>query len=775
MKIIKRKILIFLFFLSISGIIFPSYAQEASEKKIQNIDFVQDKKYTVPKSQLMLHMKERIGQNFNEKTLNDDIKRLYDTGYFSDIVGETKNTASGNVNITIKLTCKSIVDSLIFKGNEKFSNEELQEHVDLNKGIPLDDKSLKESLASLRKFYKDEGYGDAVIMPVLKQADNQQVKVIFNIDEKLKLKVNDVNFEGNTVYSDWKLRHSIPTQYSYFNWIFNTGLFFRSQLPDDKIYLRELYWNKGYLDFEVRKIDVVKDKENPEFVDITFHLHEGKTYKVGKITFAGNKRYSSEELLAQLKLTEGKLFDNRMERQDVERIEENYFPYGYANFTCTPKRSSDFQNHTVDIEYNIFEGGIFKVRDVNISGNKITKDKVIRRELVIHPEDPVDKTLMKASKSRLMGMRYFEDVQVLSTGTKAKDQKDINIRVKEKDTMRLRIGGGYSDTDSLVGMLELSQSNFDLFAPEKYFAGGGQRVRLQAFYGIDRYDFLGDFTEPYLFDIPLRFNLQGFIRNVDYEHWKERRIGGTTSLSKKIFDDFTSVQTSYTFEQVKVYDMDDDLSEEFQEQEDKDYLSTLSFKLARDTRDSLIEPTSGYYISGLAEASPKFLGSSNNTYRLESKASIFYSFLDKAIRCHLGAKIGNVNRFGGDHKRVPIYQRYFLGGGDSIRGFPYRSVSPVDRNEDPFGGESMLLSTLEISHPIWNFVRGAVFCDVGNAWKGSGDYTFNELNMGVGYGLRIKLPKVDAPIKLDLAYPVRNKVDGIDNKFRFHFNMGFTF
>jgi outer membrane protein insertion porin family len=378
-----------------------------------------------------------------------------------------------------------------------------------------------------------------------------------------------------------------------------------------------------------------------------------------------------------------------------------------------------------------------------------------------------------------MGMGYFEEVKAVTVNADEPAQKNVNFEVKEKNTAHFKIGGGFSDTESLVGMVELTQTNFDLFSPENYFQGGGQRLRLQGFFGLERMDFNANFTEPWLFDMPLKLDVSGYGNQVKYEHWSERRIGVRLSLAKRVFDDFTTVTGAYRFEVVKVLKMDDWLTPEFTDQEGTERVGAISLAINRDTRNSLTDPTSGYQLNFLSECTTQGLGASGNYVRLEAKASHYFNWKfweERMLVFHIGGKIGTVGEFN-RNKEVPIFERYFLGGGDSLRGFPYRNVSPtatVAGDEIAIGGQSMLLLTAEVTHPIWDFIRGAVFCDVGGVNRSSFSFAADQLNMGVGYGLRVKVPYLNAPVKVDLAYPVINNVDGLDKKFRVHFNMGFT-
>ena len=741
--------------------------------EIGKIEYLQSGDYKFQDTMLDFYMQSKPGGQFSQKMLNDDIKRLSATGSFADIVAESKKQADGKVNITLKISARPRVKKIIFSGNQKLKTKNLQKEVSLAIDMPLNDNKLRVSVNKLRSLYKSNGYNEALISSQLKDVGNGWIEVVFQIKENLKLKVDNVTFDGATVYSQWNLKNSIANRHSYLSWLLNYGLFDKGELKNDKLRLRELYWNKGYLDFKVEKITVVPDSKNPEYVNITFYIYEGKPYKINTISIAGNKLYPAQELMPLLGIQGGAVFDKLQLNQAKNNISAKYEEQGYADFSCRVTRLPNFEEHTVDLDFMIKEGRKFFVQDVNISGNRLTKDKVIRRELAIQPGDPLDKNRIEASKNRLMGMGYFKKVDTVTVGTNNPGEKNVNFQVEEKETFEFKIGGGFSDSNSLVGMVQLSNSNFDITNPKNYFYGGGQRFRVQGMFGIDRSNFNVDFSEPWLFDIPLRWDISGYWNMVEYDHWTERRIGVKTSLTKRFYDDFTSAAIGYKFENVRVYDVDDDKSKEMRDSETRDWVSQFSVLLNRDTRDSLTEPTSGYQISTLGAVSPKLAGSSHNFYRLEAKGVYYKSFFEKAIISRLAGKVGTVSSFDRTDS-VPIYERYFLGGGNSLRGFEYRRVSPTDNQEDNIGGESMALLSLEVTHPIWKFIRGAVFVDAGYVGSNSFCFSMNQINVGAGYGLRIKVPYLNAPVNLDLAYPIVNNQDDYSSKMRFHFNMGFT-
>ncbi len=752
--------------------------------EVADVRFEQQGAQILSPEQIELNVQLHKGSQYTREILDADVKRLYNTGNFADVVSVVEDLPGDKVNITFKLRLKPRISRIEFKGNEKFSSVELGRQLTQAEGALMNDKAVQESARNLRKFYLDKGYTDCQITPVtLPDEEDGSVTLVFEIRENLKQRVNDVTFEGAEVFSQWDLKHSIANRYSYWNWIpfvndyLNYGLFNRSELELDRARLREKYHDKGYLDFKIDDIVIAPDPEDPEYVNLDFKITEGEPYKVGRQSFVGNTVFTAEELAPYLRLKEGETFSSSAEQESVRNLSARYGSLGYSEMSCRPVRHEDYENKTVDIVYEITEGRKYFVRQVVIVGNTDTKDKVIRRELVIHDGDPVDPARIDVSRQRLLGMGYFESVEAEPVGADALDEKDVIFRVKEKPTRyNFRIGAGASDISDFFGMAEISTDNFDITNPGNWFYGGGQRMRIQGVLGVENAGFNVDFVEPWLFDLPLRFEISGFMNMVDYDEWRENRVGFRTSLTRRIFDDFTSISAGYKFEYVKINHVSHRFKEYMREnkQTDGQFVSQPFLSLTRDTRDSLTDPTSGYNLNLFGSVTPKFLGSSSSYYRLEAKGSYYYNFFDKAIVAMIGGKIGtvaSVNR----NKDVPIFERYFLGGSDSLRGFEYRSVSPTFGHGNNYGGQTMLQLTAEVTHPIWGPVRGAVFCDVGNAWKNSFEMDLSEINVGIGYGLRIKLPVINAPIKLDLAYPIVNNQDYESNKLRFHFNLGFSY
>ncbi|MBO5688492.1 MAG: outer membrane protein assembly factor BamA [Lentisphaeria bacterium] len=755
-------------------------ATSAFAQNITEIRFDQEGKTPVQRAFLDHNTRLRKGAHYDQELLNADIKRLYQTGVFADVSAKTVKRSDGNMDILYTLKLKPSVRKFTVTGNEKLKDSAIRDVVTVAEGAPLNERNLRETVSAIRKLYKEDGYNDAQVTWKLVPAAEGETDVLITIKENLKVRVNNVQFQGADAVKESELKESIFNRYNWLGSIpllgkhLNAGLLDRSELVNDEARLRECYLKYGYLDVKVETLSVTPLADDPEFADITFKITEGEPYTVTAVDLSGIPAADLEQIKPMVVLAADKVFSLPDETATVKAITDFYESMGHTDVTVRAVRQADYSKHTVKIKLEVTPGRRYHVRQVHIVNNIYTKDKVIRRELAIQPGDPVDRNRIEVSKSRLMGMGYFTEVEATTANADDVNEKDVEFRVQEKDDrFSFKVGAGFSDVNSLVGMAEISSNNFDLFSPENWFYGGGQRFRVQGLAGIERMGFNVDFTEPWLLDMPVKLDISGYWNELDYEYWSERRIGVRTGLSRKVFDDFTSITAGYKFEQVKVFDMSHHLGPETRRERGREWVSQFSLMLDRDTRDSLLNPTSGYNINLLGAISPRIAGSSDNFYRLEAKYSGYLSFFDKAIVVMTGLRAGVVSGFNRDDS-TPIFERYFLGGGDTLRGFSYRDVSPLDSAGKPRGGNTMLLGTMEISHPIWRFIRGAAFIDAGNTWENAYSFGPGGINVGAGYGLRLMLPMINAPVKLDLAYPIVNNQDNLSRKFRFHFNMGFT-
>ena len=734
--------------------------------KVGMISFQQTGALQVPKDLLSYNLQSKEGEEFTDEKLNSDIKRLYDTGYFTDVNAKTINEPDGKVDINFVLQNSPRIEKIIITGYQKYDFQKIKDQLVIHETEPMTQKLLQESVDNIRKLYHDNGYYEATVTPDTKKLSNGNVEVSIKIEENLRMKVNSVIFKGNTAFSNWTLKDAIETHHSYLNWLFEWGLYDKSMVSDDETRLRNLYWTKGYLDFAV-KTDVMRLKDEADYADVIFNITEGTPYKTGKIEISGDSVIDRNELMKLVSLKSGQVYNYNEEEQSIKAIKKRFDKLGYADISCKAIRKPDFGTHIVDIIFQVEQGKSYSVLNVNISGNKIVKDYVIRRELPIQPGDPVDNSLVEAGKSRLMAMNYFEKVESYSTSTPNADMKDVNYDVKEKNTVNATIGGGFSTSDGLLGRLTLSESDFDISDPSTYFRGGGQRLNFIGQFGTQIQDVSLSFSEPWLFGIPLRLDTTGFFHRRVYDYWTERHAGAEAGLSKPI-SEFDTLSLGYIMDFVNISSMSDQYPQHIKDTQKGDFRKGgVKAGFQRDTRDNLFNPTSGYQLSAGAEGYPQFLGSTSNYYKVNTGANGYWSFFDKFLIAHLGANAGTMGGW------VPMFDQYFLGGQNSIRGFKFRQVSPYE-NGRPVGGQTMLTATAEVEHPIYKWIKGAPFVDAGNAWSDPFTVNGQGVNVGVGYGIRVLIPQISqVPLKFDLGIPVyRTNTDDYSSSPQFYFDVG---
>ncbi len=772
--------------------------QQVNAQMVTERIFLQKSDFKFDENMLDQSVQTQKGSMYSERVVDDDVKRLAARGTFTNVSASVRKLADGNVAVTFELTAKPVVSEVRFEGNQVIPTDKLRQELRFTIHAPLNDAQVVATADTFRRMYAEAGRDATLVHTDIRNLSDGSVAIVFKFEEELRIRINDVKFEGNTVIDAADLCDKLETRYfalsaDWLSWLpiqGKPGLFDKEMIERDKLRIYELFYRKGYLDFKITDVLTSPVDGNPELVDVLFKVEEGEPYYVGSIKVTGASAFPEEKIRECIKLTPDNAFNVQTEENDLRRIEALYSPEGYADFRARVIRNANFTNHTVDLEYRINEGPQYTIGEITINGNKYTKPHVILRELPVKPNDKADKQQLEISRSILLGMGYFESararseytgdrqhgpkdgVDITMVNSAEPNKKDIHIEVNERRFITANIGGTWSDSDGLAGVIDLQHINADVtdWNWNNRFTGGGQRIRVQSMIGIDRKNVVADFTEPWLFGMPLRWNISGYWKEYTFEDWDEMRLGFTTSLEKRLFDDFTTVQLGYTFEQVRITDMEHKLSRIFQEHKTRDLVSKIFFKLERDTRDSYTDPKSGYNIAFNTFYASTLDCDSADYYRFELQGMGHYSFFQDWFTISAGFRIGVMDGIGED-KFVPLYDRYFLGGGDSLRGFPYRSVGPTDWRDDNYGGEFMYLATVELSHPIYkDYLRGAVFCDIGNATAKAGK--FGAPNVGLGYGLRIKLPHIPMPIRLDLAYPVVNNQDGVKSRLRFHFNIG---
>ena len=721
------------------------------------------------------------GAAFSQEQLSKDIKSLYKTGQFDDVVAKAKQAQGDTIDVVFTITPKARINTIVLQGNEAFATKRLMKQLEQETNLPMDETQLSADLEALYAFYRGKGYNNINIEQKIETLeDTGDIRIVYLIEENGRAKTRGVDFIGNTVFSDRQLRAKMDTEVSWLGFMLPMGYYNESDFDSDQNAVTQAYLDAGYLDFKV--IDVAaQHSKGGEKVFLTIKIDEGSPYTVAEVSITGNEAEDTAALQPFVSLAANQTYSRATERRDVDKVTAYYNSLGYMDSRVIARREPSQSDHTVSVVYQVLEGEQARIRNINIQGNRITKDHVIRRELRLQPGDLADASQVKTSKAALMNLGYFGSVEVHPRSTPEAGFKDLDVEVEETLTGQLLFGAGVSSTDSIVGTVEMSQTNFDLFGWPS-FRGGGQRFRLRAEAGSSRSNFTLAFTEPWMFDRQLRFDTELWLRETSANReYDQRSIGNSYKLTRAMSTPFWRQSVGYRLEQIEISDVSDSaFSAKFaKDEEDSELVSALSMGFVRDHRNKAVMPSSGSRININGEFQAEALGSYSTLYKLKLGGEKYWPVFKRSI-FKLSAEMSQVEKVEG--AEPSIFDRLFAGGAHTIRGFEERSVGPTDRDvnataadhhDEPVGGRSRFLTTAELNTPLYSEqLYGAVFVDAGNVWMDS--WEFGNMNVGAGVGLRLFVKQLGA-VSVDYGWPINRAWDHLEDEGRLHFNLGYNF
>ena len=756
------------------------------------------------------------GDPYMVNAVDDDIRSLYGTGLFYNVRVKTDSTSQGLV-VTYVVQGNPRVAEIRFQGNNKIKDSKLRKTITSKIGEPFNERKLFTDTQEIQKLYQKKGYPRTDVKYVYSIDQNTaRATVTFEIKESPKTKITRVEFVGATAFTQKRLRSIIKTRKHWmFSWLTGSGYLKDETWEEDQEKLRDFYRNGkkrgegGYLDFEISKVEFVNPK--PKTMVVRIFVTEGKQYHVGSIKFTGNKIFSTADLTNGLHLVHGlkgekkgtvgpnglfmdvgDVFRPKGLTKDIEDVEDFYGSKGYIDVGGSTRnlnvvRVPNVETGTMDLNFNIDEGQKSYIERINIRGNTKTKDKVIRRELAVAPGEVFDMVRVKRSKQRLEGLQYFDKVDTRPESTDVENSKNLIIGVDERNTGNLTMGAGFSSVEALVGFVELTQGNFDLFNPPT-FTGGGQRFRLRLAVGTEQQDYMVSFVEPWFLGRKLALGVDGYYRDLAYlsvdNVYNMVRAGGRVSLTRTLGSDFLIGSLSYGLEDVGIrlnsgwnaFNTPPSILNEV----GYNLLSRVGASLAYDTRNSVLLPNKGQRteIDGEYVGGP--LGGNREFAKLELKTGWYFRGLRKGDVLELVGRTGVAQTM--EDVDVPFYERYYLGGLYSLRGFRFRSVSPRERRangiyyDEPVGGDSYWFASAEYSTPIFEQERGvgvraAIFYDIGNVSVDPWTWSFKNYSDNWGIGLRLNLPI--GPIRLDYGIPIHHDKFNSSNG-QFQFGVGYS-
>jgi outer membrane protein insertion porin family len=706
-------------------------------------------------------LRVREGMPFVSADAQKDIERLFALGYFSDIKADVSRVDS-KVTVIYVVTERKIVREVLLLGNKKIKEEDLRQAVSVRRGETYLPKALEIDIAAIRDAYRKKGYAEAAVTATYREISPTEVEVVYEINEGPKARVREVTVENNIGLSDSAIRKSMKLKgrFLWFGSLFDDEVF-----KQDLDTIKNAYADHGYIDAQIADAKTEFYGEGAK-VRLKIVVDEGAQYFVDSTEVEGNTVFDDSRLLALMRTTPGSYYNRSQVEHDAFEIQDFYADQGYILANAKPRLAIDKQKKEIGITYQVNERELMYVAKVDVKGNVKTKDAVIRRELTIVPGDRFDGGKIRRSRQKLLNTQYYKDVAVGTEATEQPQHRDLTFEVEEQKTGQFNFGVGYSSNDALIGQIQITQNNFDLFNFPT-FTGAGQKLSIAAMPGTVLDEYSISLTDPYFMGYPFAAGFDVYFTDREFDEYDQRTVGGGLRLGKRVTD-YSSVGLSYTLASYDISSVDDTAPQTIKDEEGTRTKSSMTASFTNDTRDSFIDPATGHrYTASLELAGGPFFAETDFV-KLAGEARWFRPVGEKFILM-TRLEAGAVEEYG-DSDIVPVFERFFAGGSSSVRGYDYRDVGPRE-NDDPIGGKAKLEGTLELSYPVLDIIKAYGFFDFGQVWRDIGDVGQGKINTAIGVGVGLRTPV--GPIRLDFGVPLNPDDD--QGSGRVHFTTGISF
>jgi len=698
-------------------------------------------------------IKTKPGDVYLAKSLSQDLKAVYSMGYFEDIRIEAEESPQGKV-IIFKIKEKPTIRIIRFKGNKVYKDDEIKENLSIRTGSILNTFKVRGNIKLIEELYKEKSYHNVKVTYNIQQLENNQADLEFVIQEGGKVLIRHIIFEGNNAYAEKKLKKMMTvSEKGFFSWMTSSGDLNREDLEQDIAKLSAFYYNNGYIQARVGEPQI---EYQGDWIDITIKIDEGPRFKVGEVDITGDLVLSEEELKKKLKITKETYYNREVVRNDVLALTDLYSDEGYAYAEISPRIDKKIDELMVNITYVVTKRKQVYFENINIGGNTKTRDKVIRRELKVYEQELFSGKGLKRSVRNLYRLDYFEDIKVDTVKGSADDKMILKIDVTEKPTGTFSFGAGYSSVENVFGMASITQRNF---------LGRGQILSLDAELGGTTTLYRLNFTEPWLFDIPLSARFDLYDWDTDYDDYDKQSQGGGVKFSYPVFD-FVRASVGYNYEVADIDNISELASESIKELEGKNTISSITTGLIYDSRNKIYNPTKGSRHSITVEYAGLGGDIAFTKYLAETGwyVPVFWD-----IVTFLHGETGYVHENSGGY--LPDYERFYLGGLNSLRGYGWRDVYVLDENGDEIGGDKYVQFNVEIMFPLLKKegLVGLLFYDTGNVYNDNESIDLGDLRKTAGFGFRWYSPM--GPIRLERGYIIDSEGSG----GQWEFGMGGAF
>ena len=709
-------------------------------------------------------IRTQAGSVFKREALSRDLRAIYEMGFFDDVRVTTEKDRDGS-KVIFHVQEKPTIRRINIRGNNFIDEEDIRNNLTITTGAILNIFRIRTNLNQIETLYKEKNYHKVFVDYDIKPLDHNQADLEFIIEEGPKVYVTQIRFEGNRDFSRKELNKVISiSEKGFFYWLTSSGDLNRAVLDQDVAKLNAFYTNRGYINARIAEPQIdIQD----EGIAVTFRIEEGERYKVGKVDITGDLIQPKEALLKQLSIFQEAFFNRERIRNDVLFLTDLYADEGYAYADISPRIDQDHENRLVDIVFHADKREQVYFEKIIITGNTKTRDKVIRRELHVQEQGLFSGQALKRSIRNLYRLDYFEDIKVDTLKGSADDKMTLRLGVTEKPTGSFTFGAGYSTEENAFFTGSIGQRN--LF-------GRGQTLEFSGQIGSRTSRFTLSFTEPRLFDTHFSGSLSAYNQLRAYDGYERESKGGAVGIGYPVAD-YTFLRLGYRLDESEInidtYLLEDgtrvqvDVDETIRALEGVNLTSSVNISLTYDSRDRVFNATEGsrhsiyYEYAGLGGD----IGFNKVIGQTMWYVPIYKKFLIGFANARVGMVEDNVSG-----KILPDYEKFYLGGINSLRGFGWQGVA---LQQEPFkiGGNRMVQLNLELSFPLVSEagINGVLFFDTGNVYEN--EYDLSDLRRSAGLGVRWLSPI--APIRLEYGW-ILDRREG-ERRGGWEFSLGGSF
>jgi outer membrane protein assembly complex protein YaeT len=739
----------------------PAQAPATPGKYLIN-DIIPRGNRLVPTSKIMGLIRSRPGTEYVLETVNEDVRRLYETKQFGNIQVELQFTPDGKVNVLfLFVEYPSAIQDIIYNGAHHLKTDELNTITGLHKGNPLNPIANQMACQAIERRYHEDGRALASCT-LLEGGQPGDTRVVFNITEGPVLKVSGIEFVGNESFvSSARLRTQINSSAEWFPHMIGIGGRYNPTMAQlDAIKLEEYYKSFGYQDVHV-SLEPVFEKNDLKHVRLVYHIQEGQRYKVKDVVVTGAKTFSQDQIAVLAKVHKGDFYNEPAADADVAAIKDYY---GWAGYPSVVKKELFYPEPGLClVRYDVQERPPSRVGQIFIVGNEVTRQNVILRQIPLYPGQVLTYPDLKTAEANLNRLGIFTDpatgahpsVSVIDPDTDS-PFKDILVQVQEQRTGSLLFGVGVNSDAGLQGSVVLNERNFDItrfptsvddLLSGRAFRGAGQELRLEAVPGTQLQRYSATWREPFLFDSPYSLSISGYYFDRIYNEYTESRLGTRITVGRKL-DQYWSVSGTVRVEDVGIHSIPLGAPPDITSVDGDNFLAGFRAAITYDSRDSFLRATQGMLIDLSAE---EVVGDFNFPI-LNLEANKFWTVYqrpDGSGRHVLALH----SQLGWEGSNAPVFERFYAGGFRSIRGFQFRGVGP-EINGFEVGGDFMFLNSLEYQVPIKanDQIFLVAFVDSGTVEPKA---EIKDYRVSAGFGIRFVVPMLGpVPIALDFGFPI---------------------